>query len=250
MMDFSVRVAQQNEAFHNRRVISAFSPDIDNADTPNIDIHPNPVKGLYPFQTADVALEVLSSSAADTSAGTGARSVRLTLLNSSFLEVTVDVTLNGTTPVAVSGGTIYRRVNKIQLLSWGSGATNAGNLTVRVSGGGAWQRYMVAGEATDRVGIYTVPANKYGILLGSSFSIERTTVEVMRVNILARIANPESPWLIEREHVCLSSHPDEHTVNLMANRLIGPLDIRCNAPFTSASNQRCVGRIFMIEETI
>ena len=90
------------------------------------------------FPSETETLQVLSSSAADTSAGTGARTVRVFYLdankncfdaNEEFLYE--DFTLNGTTPV--TGTATASRVWLATLLSSGSGNTNAGVITVRHS---------------------------------------------------------------------------------------------------------------------
>jgi len=46
----------------------------------------------YVFSTAAEKVNIVSDNAVDTSAGTGARTIRLTGLNSSFVEITEDLT--------------------------------------------------------------------------------------------------------------------------------------------------------------
>lgn len=88
--------------------------------------------------TADT-VEVLSSSANDAAAGTGARTVRLYYLDASGIGFDAndeflfrDVILNGATPV--SAGISALRVWKAQVITAGSGLTNAGDITVRQVG--------------------------------------------------------------------------------------------------------------------
>ncbi len=89
------------------------------------------------FPTASAEnFEVFSSSANDTLAGTGARTVRIFYFdddynafdaNGAFLYV--DVNLNGTT--GVDSGVSGMRVWRVKVTSSGSGQTNAGDITVR-----------------------------------------------------------------------------------------------------------------------
>ncbi len=81
---------------------------------------------------------VASASANDTSAGTGARTVRITYFDGSMNgPYTETVTLNGTTPVNTTA-TDIRYVEKIEVLTVGSGGVNAGIITLygSTAGGG------------------------------------------------------------------------------------------------------------------
>lgn len=75
---------------------------------------------------AAVVLGIASSSANDTAAGTGARTVRVTGLDANYNFQQEDVTLNGTTKVNTVG--TYLRVNKVEVLTAGSGGVNAGDI--------------------------------------------------------------------------------------------------------------------------
>lgn len=65
--------------------------------------------GLYSFLTTARPLQVRSTSALDTAAGSGAQKITLVVLDADYLEQTLTVNLNGTTPVAL--GT-WLRVNR------------------------------------------------------------------------------------------------------------------------------------------
>ena len=60
------------------------------------------ISGTYQNPITATALEFVSSSVNDTSAGTGAREVTVIGLDSNWEEVSQTVTTNGTTPVALS----------------------------------------------------------------------------------------------------------------------------------------------------
>jgi hypothetical protein len=86
--------------------------------------------------------------------------VRIDLLDASYVSSSVNVTMNGTTAVAVSGGP-YLRANDMRITgAVGSNETNVGNITLRVAGGGTIQSYMAAGKGRAQQAIYTVPAGR------------------------------------------------------------------------------------------
>lgn len=88
------------------------------------------VGGDYVFPSAPMQMEVVSSSANDASAGTGARTVEIYYLDASYVEQSEIVTLNGTTPVNTVATNILR-INTFRVKTVGSGGQNAGNIDVR-----------------------------------------------------------------------------------------------------------------------
>lgn len=150
------------------------NPDIDTATVPECVVAQG---GMYSFLSAASALEVVSDSANDTAAGTGARTVRLELLDANYVSAVVVVTLNGLAAVAVGGGP-YLRVNDMRVASVGSGESNAGNITLRVSGGGSTLSYMLAGKGRAQQAVYTVPANRTAFAMHSKVGIIRAKQSV------------------------------------------------------------------------
>jgi hypothetical protein len=108
------------------------NPDIDTNTVPE-DVWP--VGGLttvFELQTA-VAMEAVSDSTDDTAAGDGARTIRITGLDSNYLPVVVDVALSGETPVPIP--VPLMRINRGRVLTAGSERTNQGNIDIRAAGG-------------------------------------------------------------------------------------------------------------------
>ena len=103
--------------------------------------------GLYSYLTSATVLKVSSSSTADTSAGTGARTVELFGLDTNYDEINETVTLNGQT--AVNTTKEYLRINRMVVRSAGTGGANAG--------------VIYAGTGTVTTG---VPANVYASVNG------------------------------------------------------------------------------------
>ena len=84
--------------------------------------------GLHPL-IAGEDIDVVSSDTADASAGTGARTVLIKYLDSSFAKQQQTVTLNGTTEVAMTA-TDITYILSAQVLTTGTGLAAAGAITI------------------------------------------------------------------------------------------------------------------------
>lgn len=93
-------------------------------------------KTPYTEQTANFQGSIVSSSAADTAAGTGARTVEITWMSLDGTLTGVEtVTLNGTTNVnLVTTTKCY--IERIEVITAGTGLSNAGTITLRSGLGG------------------------------------------------------------------------------------------------------------------
>ena len=109
---------------------------------------------LYTFPAAASILKVSSSSADDAAAGTGARTIQIEGLNAAYEPVVETVILNGQTEVNTTNS--YLRVNKMIVLTAGSGGTSVGNI--------------YAGTGTVTNGVPAVVVNQTGILSNESES--------------------------------------------------------------------------------
>lgn len=122
----------------------------------------------YTFLTTNMTTPtIVSSSANDAAAGTGARTVRITGINASFAAQTEDIILNGVTPVSLVNS--YMTINSITVLTAGSGGTTAGNLTL--AAGGVTHGYVLAGRNQSTSFIYSTPA-EYGLLIYNFYCSE------------------------------------------------------------------------------
>lgn len=151
------------------------NPDVDTGTLPE-DVWSG--GGVYPWPTGLVSLEVLSSSASDTSAGTGARTITLNCLDSSYVAFTQVITLNGTSVVSIP--TQVFRLNSVVVASVGSNTTNVGDITVRRTGGGITQALIPAGVSSTRQACYTVPAGFSLIMTQILFDIQSPTGSIAR----------------------------------------------------------------------
>jgi len=144
------------------------NPVINVASTPEDIWNGGGVYTGFPTGAAET-VDVFSSSANDTAAGTGARTVRIYGLDASGVLQQEDLTLNGVAHV-VSVNT-YTRVFKGVVLTAGSGTTNAGTLTCQHTTTVADVFFvMPIGCGESRACVYTIPAGYTGYLqqFGSS----------------------------------------------------------------------------------
>ena len=109
----------------------------------------------YPFLAAASKLEILSASANDTAAGTGARVMMIVGLDANYNVISENITMNGVTPVVTQNS--YLRVNGLNIANAGSGFVNAGDITLRVQGAGATQAIARATFGYAKSCVYTVP---------------------------------------------------------------------------------------------
>ena len=162
--------------------------------------------GTYQTPTTAQALEILSSDANDTSAGTGARTVTIEGLDANWEEQTETVTLNGTTAVDLAN--TYTRVFRMYVATSGTYATStasshAGTITLRADGAGAtWATIgLVSSVATgqSQIAVYTVPAGKRAYLIGREYSVETTksvTLQLYRREAADTVSAPYSPMRV------------------------------------------------------
>jgi phosphoribosylcarboxyaminoimidazole (NCAIR) mutase len=137
---FNLQVARGQIAYHYSVFKFGFNPDVDDAlETVWAE------GGLYSYLSAATVLKVSSSSADDTSAGTGARTVELQGLDGDYNQISETVTLNGQT--AVNTTKSFLRIYRMIVKTAGTGAQNAG--------------VIYAGTGTVTIG---VPANKYATI--------------------------------------------------------------------------------------
>lgn len=121
--------------------------------------------GNMTLATSSESWEIVSDDANDTSGGTGARTVLVSSLDSDYnIQTPQTVTLNGTTPVALTG-THFRPHNlsstsTLFCVSAGSNGTNAGKITLRVAGGGDTRAVIMPGVGKNEDGQVSVPAGK------------------------------------------------------------------------------------------
>ena len=148
--------------------------------------------GLYVYPESATVMTVSSTSTADASAGTGARTLELFGLDANYNEISEVVTLNGQT--AVNTVNSFLRINRGIVLTAGSGGKNAGiiragtgtvtsgvpaNVFLSVNGDGDNQSLMC---------LWTVPAGYTAFLVQTNVSTGNSsnTPALLKTTIVAR----------------------------------------------------------------
>jgi hypothetical protein len=129
--------------------------------------------GNFSWRTNRTAVEILSSSANDTAAGTGARTVNIIGVGAQHALTTETVTLNGTNIVQLKKD--YFHINQMNVLTTGSSQVNAGNITARVSGGGATLAHIAVGISLSQNSQIMVPAGFAYLVLKQTIGTSSAT---------------------------------------------------------------------------
>jgi len=198
--DFDLDAARKHIA--NQRAFFFFGHN-DTVGTSYEDIHPN--GGDINWLTGGTKVEILSSNAADTSAGLGVRSVELHGLSATGADQEEVIIMNGTS--AVESALTYCRINKLHNETVGTyGGSHQGDVTCRVTGAGSVQSIMKGeegavnssvqyglGEASN--GYWTVPLGKV------------LYITYVNVNVQSSGNNTADVILYEREGILDTSAP-------------------------------------------
>jgi len=169
---FYLQVARNQISFHKNNFKFGFNPDVDDSlETVWAQ------GGLYSYLASASVLKVSSSSTADTSAGTGARTVELFGLDTNYDEINETVTLNGQT--AVNTTKEYLRINRMVVRSAGSGGQNAGVIyagTGTVTTGVPANKYatIAIGDNQTVMALWTVPRGYTAYLLQTDITVATT----------------------------------------------------------------------------
>jgi hypothetical protein len=169
---FELQVARGQIQGHRNVTVFGFNGDV---DTTQVTVWPLP--SLITFPAAALQMTVSSTSASDTSASTGARTIVVQGLDAKYNEVTETVTMNGQTPVTMSASLL--RVNYAYVATAGSGNSAAGDIyigTGTVTAGVPATVYDIIkfDYNNTTTGSYTVPAGYTGYLSQGLFSAGQT----------------------------------------------------------------------------
>ena len=165
---FNLQVSRGQVTMHTPIIIFGYNPDVDTSEE---SVWPD--GGTVPHPTVASVLKISSSDAADTSAGTGARTVFIGGLDGDYNVVTETVTLDGQTAVNTTNSYLY--VNTFYVVTVGSGGANAGNInagTGVVTAGVPAVLYdiIAIGYNNRTTAHYCVPAGYTGYMMQGQFS--------------------------------------------------------------------------------
>lgn len=129
----------------------------------------------YTFPPAGgIQMYLVSTSASDSAAGTGVRTVELNYLDNTYAQQTEIITLNGVTPVTTVATNILR-VNDLHTHTVGSNGTAVGNISLKNIPGTIQYAQISIGYNIDLSSVYTVPLGKVFILTAWDFSAGTAT---------------------------------------------------------------------------
>ena len=165
---FELQVARGQIAGHRSVTVFGFNPDVDTAE-----VSVWPLQSLITRPSVALQMRVSSTSANDTAAGTGARTIVIEGLNANYDEVTETVTLNGQTFVSTTAS--FLRINYMYVATSGSSLSAAGDIYVgtgTVTAGVPATVYdIIKFNYNDTIsGSYTVPAGHTAYLSQGLFS--------------------------------------------------------------------------------
>lgn len=137
--------------------------------------------GLYVFPTTSGSISVVSSSANDAAAGTGARTIVVEGLDENYREITETFTMDGINPVNSSIWNNWLRVYRTFVASAGTGEVNAGDITITRGA------LTVATIPTDlgqtQMAVFTIPEDKKGYIVSITGSLLRTGGNNISANV-------------------------------------------------------------------
>lgn len=165
---FELQVARGFIEGHRTVIVFGYNGDV---DTSEVTVWPLPSIIAHP--AAALQMKVSSTSANDTSAGTGARTVVIQGLDANYVEISETVTLNGQTEVLTAQS--FFRINYAYVATAGSTNSAAGDIyfgTGTVTAGVPATVYnIIKYDFNNTVtGHYTVPAGYTGYLSQGLFS--------------------------------------------------------------------------------
>lgn len=105
--------------------------DVDTADTP-MDVRGYSGKGAMTWPSSAAVATIVSTSANDAAAGTGARTVTVYGVDSSYDEISETVNMNGTSNVNTVNS--YLHIDRLRVITVGSGGVNEGEITATIGG--------------------------------------------------------------------------------------------------------------------
>lgn len=187
-------------------------------------------------------VQVFSSDANDTSAGTGARTIRFYGLKSSTSSIyeSEDVTMNGTTEVTTTS--TWYRINRAIVLTAGSGGENAGTITIRHSTTTANVFVQMPSFNQTTIAAYTVPANKEMLIKRVRVAITRSSGAAGSATITLRARTPGGVFRAIRVFEVQTGSPTEF-VQLGGDVLPAGTDVKFRVEDVSDNGTVCESAI-------
>lgn len=196
--------------------------------------------GVMLYLNTATSLDVTSADAADTSAGTGARTVMINGLDNDFKSLTETVTLNGVTPVSTTNA--FRRINKVNVITAGSGFENAGLISIKSGSNIQASIAPTANSSTD--GKLSVPVDEVAV----EVYIEVDAGQGKEVDFRINAGNGEG--VMRSSHVC-KVFANTLVINLPSHIYDEKTDIRIQGKVSTGSAATiAMGHFMLIDKRL
>jgi len=244
---FELQVSRGQIPWHRSVIVFGYNPDVDTAEE---SVWPD--GGVVPHGQSASVLKVSSTSASDTSAGDGARTVLIQGLDADFKEISETVVLAGQTEVLTTKS--YVAINNLVVLTVGSTGHNVGDINVGTgtvtAGVPAVLWDLIAPTYNERTtGHYTIPAGYTGYMHTGIFTAGQTSGStsitgflkitdnvnsITRVGAVVTINNGSVQYdfpypLVIPEKFCLGATADGSSSNNSVSSMFGILLIKNDA---------------------
>ncbi len=137
--------------------------------------------GILSYLSSAELMSIVSTDANDAAAGTGAQTIQIEGLDGAWAPITEVVTMDGLTPVLTTQA--FLRVNRMFVLTAGSGAENAGIISATAQTSATVQAEIAATENQSMKIQFSVPLGQTAFLLGGEMGIAAATDTLFRTKI-------------------------------------------------------------------
>jgi hypothetical protein len=161
--DFFFEVRRGNIAGIIAVSINGYNPDVKNIEEDIWD-----PGGIHSHPTTASVLDIVSTDANDSAAGTGVRTLLIRGLDSSYNEISETITMNGLTTVPTVNS--YLRFRDAVALTAGTARSNVGDISITHNGSGFLQGQMLVGFGITHNSMYTIPAGKTAFAIDTFLS--------------------------------------------------------------------------------
>lgn len=182
------------------------------------------VGGLLTYPSTAGKISVSSSSTSDTSAGTGARTIKIIGLDSNYDRLEETITMNGTSTVTSTNN--FLRINSAYVVTSGSNETNVGDITFVI--GGNNQGVISATIGQTQRSHFTVPKGFRLFLIG--FEANSTSNAEFEVHLMSKTFGES--WLVRNRTFLNNEHVVSNITGIVLNE---KTEIRFHAKSSSAN---------------
>lgn len=248
--DFLIEVGKGNIENHSIAVLSGRNISV---STSLVDIEMSGSSFTWP--TVAATLEAISDDIADDAAGAGARKIIVKGLDANFDLIEEEITMNGTSP-SVATTAVFIRVNDVEVTETGtygstSGGSNTGNITVRISGGGATLGFIsndLLGNGVDTDGKYTVPNGHIAIVVGVGLNVTSNKEAKLLFQVRAGADIVSAPFTNRRIASVIDGGSGRHSIpKEELNSIIqGKTDIWSSSVATAVNTEVSVRAVLLL----